>query len=130
MRFLFLSFTVLTLVFTGCTSTSASKETNKFTADTVQSVRAGLTKDEVAKLLGEPRSRSLDNDGNEAWQYRQNAKTGKGVKRFSDIMSFGMTSDLDWQYQDLLTVTFKDGVVTKATYEENVNTASQVLGGQ
>jgi len=130
MRFLSLTLTVLTLVFTGCTSTSSSKATNKFKADTVQSVRAGLTKDEVVKLLGEPRGRSLDNDGNEVWQYRQNGKSGQGVKRFSDIMSFGMTASTDAQYQDILTVNFKDGVVTKATYEENVNTASQVLGGQ
>ena len=80
-----------------------------------------MAKNDVTAILGEPRSRAVDNDGNEIWQYRKNAQEGKGLKLFADITSFGITSGTDAEYQDILCVTFKNNVVLKATYEENVH---------
>jgi outer membrane protein assembly factor BamE (lipoprotein component of BamABCDE complex) len=113
---------VLVTCVTGCASSQSQQ--SKFTPDTVTSIKTGMTKDDVMKLLGEPRSHSIDNDGNEIWQYRKNAQQGKAVKAWGNIASFGLTSDTDAQYIDILSVSFKDGAVVKATYEENVHNLS------
>jgi outer membrane protein assembly factor BamE (lipoprotein component of BamABCDE complex) len=102
----------------GCTSTSQSN----ITPQTITSVKAGMTKAEVTSLIGEPRSRAIESDGTETWQYRKNAKQGRGQKTYSDIVSFGLTSGVDAGYQDIFTVTFNDGIVLKSMYQENVNT--------
>ena len=80
-----------------------------------------MTKDQVTAVVGDPRSRSVDNDGNETWQYRKNAKEGQATKTFANIMSFGIASDEDAEYQDILTVMFQTNVVSKVTYQENVH---------
>ena len=46
--------------------------------------------------------------------YRKNGQQGKGVKTYSNIMSFGLTSGVDAEYQDILTVTFKSNLVSKS----------------
>jgi outer membrane protein assembly factor BamE (lipoprotein component of BamABCDE complex) len=116
---------VLAACIAGCASTVND---SKFTADTITQIKTGMTKSDVTAIVGEPRSRSVDNAGDEVWQYRKNAQEGKAVKTFADITSFGLTSGIDAEYQDILTVMFKTNVVSKATYEENVHT-SNVLNG-
>jgi outer membrane protein assembly factor BamE (lipoprotein component of BamABCDE complex) len=121
---LYSSFVIVLLTFvTGCASTSTQ---SKFTDDTIGQIKVGMTKDQVTAVVGDPRSRSVDNDGNETWQYRKNAQQGQATKTFSDIMSFGITSDLDAEYQDILTVMFKTNVVSKVTYQENVDSLNSL----
>jgi outer membrane protein assembly factor BamE (lipoprotein component of BamABCDE complex) len=117
--------TILVLGLTGCASTS---QQSKFTATTVEQIKAGMTKDEVTTILGEPRSRMADNDGGEIWQYRKNALEGKAVKIMANITSFGLDTAVDAEYQDILTVTFQTNVVLKATYEENVHNLTPLAG--
>ncbi len=118
---LIFSFLIVALMagLTGC-STTATHE-SKFTADTVTQIKTGMTKNEVVGLIGEPRSRSVNNDGGEIWQYRKNGQEGKAMKTFANITSFGLTSGVDAEYQDILSVMFKDAVVSKVTYQENVH---------
>jgi len=118
---------VLAACFAGCATSNGSRQ-SVFTADTVSQINTGMAKDDVVKIVGEPRSRSVDSDGNEVWQYRKDAKEGQAAKTFADITSFGITSGTDAEYQDILTVTFKTNVVAKATYEENVHNLS-AFGG-
>jgi outer membrane protein assembly factor BamE (lipoprotein component of BamABCDE complex) len=109
---------VIALAFvTGCAGTINE---SKFTADTIGQIKTGMTKDEVTAIVGEPRSRSVDDDGDETWQYRKNAQQGQAAKSFANIMSFGLNSGIDSEYQDILTVMFKTNVVSKVTYQENV----------
>ena len=115
----------LAVLVAGCASTAND---SKITADTITQIKAGMTKSEVTTIVGEPRSRSVDNDGDEVWQYRKNAQEGKGMKTFADITSFGLTSGMDSEYQDILTVMFKTNIVSKATYEENVHTPNALEG--
>lgn len=114
---------VFTVGLAGCATTPQPK----FNADTVNQIKAGMTKTEVTNMLGEPRSRSVDNDGNETWQYRKAAKQGKGMQTFMNIGSFGMASAFDPIYQDILNVTFTNNIVAKVTYQENVNLAGTML---
>jgi outer membrane protein assembly factor BamE (lipoprotein component of BamABCDE complex) len=115
----------IAVVIAGCTSTAND---SKITADTITQIKTGMTKDQVTAIVGEPRSRSVNNDGDEVWQYRKNAAEGKGMKTFADITSFGLTAGMDSEYQDILTVMFKTNVVSKATYEENVHTPNALQG--
>jgi outer membrane protein assembly factor BamE (lipoprotein component of BamABCDE complex) len=116
---LYPSLVIVLLAFAaGCASTTNQ---SKFTADTIGQIKVGMTKDQVTAVVGDPRSRSVDNDGNETWQYRKNAKEGQATKTFANIMSFGIASDEDAEYQDILTVLFKTNVVSKVTYQENVH---------
>lgn len=101
---------------------------SKFTADTITQIKTGMTKSEVTAIVGEPRSRLVDNDGDETWQYRKNGSEGKAVKTFADITSFGLTSNTDAEYQDILTVMFKTNVVSKVTYQENVHNLNPLEG--
>jgi outer membrane protein assembly factor BamE (lipoprotein component of BamABCDE complex) len=80
-----------------------------------------MSKSEVTAIVGEPRSKLTDTDGNQVWEYRKNGTQGKGMKTLANVTSFGLTADTDAEYQDILTVTFKSGVVSKATYQENVH---------
>lgn len=112
-----LSILTLTVLF-GCATTNTQ---SNFSADTVNQIKVGMTKGDVTSFLGEPRSRSVESDGTETWQYRKNGQQGKGLKTYSDIASFGLTSGQDAEYQDILTVFFKDGVVAKSSYQENVH---------
>jgi outer membrane protein assembly factor BamE (lipoprotein component of BamABCDE complex) len=109
------------LVAVGCTTDHVQSQ---FNADSVKAIKTGMAKSDVIAMLGEPRSRVVDNDGGEVWQYRKNAQEGKGVKLFADITSFGITSGTDAEYQDILSVTFKKEIVVKTTYEENVHNLS------
>jgi outer membrane protein assembly factor BamE (lipoprotein component of BamABCDE complex) len=109
---------VLVACVAGCASTANE---SKFTADTITQIKTGMTKSDVTVIVGEPRSRSVDNDGDEIWQYRKNGSEGKAVKAFADITSFGLTSNTDAEYQDILTVMFKTNAVSKVTYQENVH---------
>ena len=116
---LYSSLVIVLLAFvTGCAGTINE---SKFTADTIGQIKTGMTKDEVTAIVGEPRSRSVDNDGDETWQYRKNGSEGKAVKTFADITSFGLYANTDAEYQDILTVIFKTNVVSKVTYQENVH---------
>ena|ERR1700722_9240607 len=109
----------------GCASTTHE---STFTADTINQIKTGMAKSDVTAILGEPRSRSVDNDGDEVWQYRKDAQEGKAVKTFANITSFGLYSGIDSEYQDILTVTFKTNVVSKTTYQENVDAMSSFGG--
>lgn len=123
---LYSSLVIVLLAFViGCAGTINE---SKFTADTIGQIKTGMTKDEVTAIVGEPRSRSTDNDGDETWQYRKNAKQGQAVKSFANIMSFGLNSGIDSEYQDILTVMFKTNLVSKATYQENVQSSIPVEG--
>jgi hypothetical protein len=99
----------------------ASAPQSKFTADTMTTVKTGMTKAEGTGLFREPRSRSAESDGSETWQYRKNAQEGKGLKTYMDVASLRLTANHGAEYQDILTVVFKDGGVLKTTYQENVN---------
>ena len=110
---------ILILCVSGCATNQTKQST--FTADTVNTIKVGMTKSDVTKLIGEPRSRSVDNDGSEIWQYRKNAQEGKGVKLFADVTSLGLTRGVDAEYQDILSVSFKNDLVLKANYQENVH---------
>lgn len=105
------------IALTSCATTTPQ---SKFTATSVEQIKTGMPKSEVVGILGEPRSRLTDNNSNDVWQYRKNGQQGKAVKTYSNIMSFGLTSGLDAEYQDILTVTFKSNLVSKTTYQENV----------
>ncbi len=105
----------------GCASTHTQ---SKFTADTVQQIKSGMTKSQVTDLVGQPRSRSTDSDGMEAWQYRKDGQQGKGLKTYVNIASMGLASGQDAEFQDILTVIFKSDVVLKVTYQENVRSAN------
>ena len=50
---------VLAACFAGCATSSGSRQ-SVFTADTVSQIKTGMAKDDVLKMLGEPRSRSVD----------------------------------------------------------------------
>ena len=116
---LYSSIIILIACIVGC---AAPTNESKFTADTITQIKTGMAKSDVIAIVGEPRSRSVDNDGNEAWQYRKNGSEGKAVKTFADITSFGLTANTDAEYQDILTVMFKTNIVSKVTYQENVHT--------
>jgi outer membrane protein assembly factor BamE (lipoprotein component of BamABCDE complex) len=123
---LYPSLVIVFLTFvTGCASTTNE---STFTADTIGQIKVGMTKSEVTAIVGEPRSHSLDNDGDETWQYRKNAQQGKAAKSFANIMSFGLNSGIDSEYQDILTVMFKTNVVSKVTYQENVQSPNPFEG--
>jgi outer membrane protein assembly factor BamE (lipoprotein component of BamABCDE complex) len=104
-------------VMAGCASTSHD---SKFTADTIKQIKPGLTKTDVTGILGEPRSRLVDDAGDEVWQFRKTAEQYQSNKNFINAMSFGLNSRFDAEYQDVLTVTFKINIVSKVTYAENV----------
>ena len=117
-----LALAALCSIFSGCATNQS-----KFTASTVEEIKSGMTKGEVVKKVGEPRSRLTDTEGNQVWEYRKNGSEGKGAKTFSDIYSFGFTANKDAEFQDILTVVFKDDVVLKATYQENVQMLNRLL---
>ena len=119
-----LLFCLVSILLTGCASTTPTEPT--FSAATVTEIKSGMNKGEVTAIVGEPRSRLVDNDGGEVWQYRKDAKEGKGVKMYENILSFGATAGMDAEYVDILTVTFKTNIVSKVTYQENVHGANML----
>lgn len=104
-----------------CFGCASNPPQSKFGAETVSQVKQGMSKTEITTMLGEPRSRTVESDGTESWQYRKNAQEGKGLKTYMDIASFGLTSGHDAEYMDVLNVYFKDGVVLKTSYQENAH---------
>lgn len=110
-----------------CCGCAASAPQSTFTASSVSEIKSGMTKAQVTGLLGEPRSRSIDNGHNEVWQYRKNAQEGKGMKTYENIASMGLLAGHDAEYQDILTVTFKNDVVTGSAYEENVQSPTPLM---
>ena len=118
MKFLLLSCIVVVIGVAGC----ATAPQTKFTADTINQIKAGMTKTDVTSIAGEPSMRSQDNASNELWQYRKEAQEGKGFRKVIDISSFGMASGMASRYQDILSVTFTNSIVAKATYQENADT--------
>ena len=112
---------LLGIVWLALAAGCATSNQSHFTSDTVSQIKAGMSKADVTGMLGEPRSRLVDNAGDETWQYRKDAPQGNTAKTFSDIMSFGITTGMDAEYQDILTVTFKTNVVSHVTYQENVD---------
>ena len=118
MKFLVLTCIVVIIGVAGC----ASAPKKQFTADSMSQIKAGMTKAEVTNIVGEPRMRSVDNDGNELWQYRKNGQEGKGSKTFMNVVSYGMTAGWASRFQDILSVTFTNSIVAKVTYQENADT--------
>jgi len=111
-----ISVLMLAVGISGCATTAQSK----FSADTVGQIKRGMAKSQVTATLGEPRSRRVDSEDREVWQYRKDAQEGKGMKTYVNIASFGLLSGEDADFQDILSVFFKGNVVSKVTYEENV----------
>ncbi len=87
MKLLVLTCIVVVIGLAGCSTTPQTK----FTADTISKIKSGMTKADVTSIAGEPRMRSVDNDGNELWQYRKDAQEGKGFRTMMNIASYGMT---------------------------------------
>lgn len=112
--------TLLLVTFSILLSGCATPVQSKFSADTVGEIKRGMTKSQVTATLGEPRSRRVNSEGSEVWQYRKNAQEGKDIKTYLNIVSLGVLSGTDAEFQDILSISFKGNVVSKVTYEENV----------
>jgi SmpA / OmlA family len=118
---------LISLVFvagtTGCISLGP-EQSKKPIADLNAQIKAGMTQDQVKAVAGEAQSVRQSSNGSEIWEYFQNAAEENGMSTLVKINSMGMFKNVPSQYQDILDVTFTNGVVATTSYLKNYNLAS------
>jgi len=105
----------LVVMVVGCASTSAAK----FGIDDTSRIK-GKTESQIINQFGEPHKKYITSDGDKVLEYRQPTQKGSVMNTMVAINSFGMLSGENSAYVDIMKVYLKDDIVTKATYEENV----------
>jgi|SRR5882724_1123681 len=108
---------------TGCISLGP-EQSKKPIADLNTQIKAGMTQDQVKAVAGEAQSVRQDSKGSEVWEYSCNSAQGGGMSKLVAINSFGMFKNVPSQYQDILDVTFTNGVVATTSYLKNFNLAN------
>lgn len=102
-------------------SQSAVAGTAKWGPDTMNQLTKGESQGDVEALLGEPASHRTALGGSEEWIYRKPAAGQRAVNLWAAFDTWGMQSGANAPKVDVLTVTFRGGVVTDASYEANVD---------
>jgi len=105
----------ITVMFIGCASTSPSK----WGADSTSALK-GKTEEAIISKFGKPYKKYTNSDGIKILEYRQAAKEGGAMNSLAAIGSFGLMSGKDSAYVDIMKIYLSSGIVTKVTYEENV----------
>src|SRR5437868_5644923 len=62
------------LIIVGCATEGQKPETTKDTRPIEQRLRAGMTKDEVRRAVGNPAGTSVNSTGHETWRYTDTGK--------------------------------------------------------
>jgi hypothetical protein len=113
--FCFITVLFVAVMFIGCGTTSSLK----WGADSTTGLR-GKTEQEIISELGKPYKKYTNSEGIKILEYRQSAKDAGSMNSLVAVASFGLLSGKDSAYADIMKIYFSDGVVTKATFEENV----------
>lgn len=99
----------------GCASTSSTQ----FGMDTTSGL-TGKTQEQIITQFGQPYKKFTTSDGDMVLEYRQATKQGSAINTAAAISSFGLFSGKNNLYVDIMKIYFKEGVVQKSTFEENV----------
>lgn len=105
----------LAVMIIGCASTSSSR----FGTSSVSGIE-GKTEEAIIAQFGNPFKKYTTSDGIKVLEYRQAAEEGGAFNTLVAIGSYGMMSGQNSAYVDIMKIYFKEGSVTKATYEEKV----------
>lgn len=106
--------TIATLGISGCAGNQLAVK-----PDEMASLKGQSTTD-IIKKLGEPTRKSIDSSDVQTWEYKAPAASQSAMNTFAAIGTFGIGTGSNSAYVDVLRLTFKKGVVTKYSFEENV----------
>lgn len=95
----------------GCAMSKASWDSNSVT-----NIKKGMPQEQVIQLLGQPASRSIQDDV-ESWTYNKPSAQKATTNKVITIASFGMTNGA---WLDVLSIEFKKAKVSSVKYSENV----------
>ncbi len=110
-----ITFLFMAVMIIGCAQTSSSR----FGADSTGGL-TGKTEEEVISRFGKPFKKYTTSDEMKILEYRQAAEEGGAFNKIVAIGSYGMMSGQNSAYVDIMKVYFKKGMVSKATFEEKV----------
>jgi len=99
------------------------------TVDEMQNLK-GQSTESIIKKYGQPTRKTTDAKGSQRWEYKRPAVARGTINSFVRISSFGILSDADVPYVDILRLNISKNRVTSYTYNENVANISTLGLGE